>query len=279
MPTPSPQPEATNRLKQLGRQWSLFLLIALGPWTILSFFSVLLFFLLSTFTLDAAEPTTAERASTALVNIMLALSSAVFGTALIKTWTDTHQTGVLAVRAKGAVRNLTLLLRNIIALQKTVQSFLSQHPCESDEAQREVVKRDYEELDRFSNIICENTVAAIEHWTDILPEADIRTQIGEFSQLSDKLRVKEQELKAAQVEVATAKDQSHEDKQEKAKLERNLRQLTAEVRTLQNAASEKQATLPTSPIHFPASQSQDFVELLRRYQKQREARSSEQTDD
>ncbi len=75
-------------------------------------------------------------------------------------------------------------------------------------------------------LLQEETVSSIENWTDIVPEADIKTQVGVISELGQNLSQREAELAALKEELGEAKDNSE-----------------AERRALRNQVLEKEAQI------------------------------------
>jgi outer membrane murein-binding lipoprotein Lpp len=96
-------------------------------------------------------------------------------------WTEIAETKLVKARGKLAVRNLKVLLSNIEAIEKRVKCYLA--GVDSNAAENKLFVTYLEEIVEKCNALEEQTVNSIENWTDIIPEADITTQIGLISQL------------------------------------------------------------------------------------------------
>lgn len=103
-----------------------------------------------------------------------------------------------------------LLLRGIGALDARLQKFRASF----DEIQKhpEVTKRNYEEGIALCGLLQEQAVSSIENWTDIVPEADIKTLIGTITTLKGSLESKETELEDLKSRLTAATGKSEEDR-------------------------------------------------------------------
>ncbi len=187
-------------MKNLKSKWISFIGIALDPWTLVLSIGVLLLFL---FSIDQTD-----KKITSLLFVLITAASAILGGRITKHWVDISDGGVVVARGKSAVRSLKLLLRNISALEKRVSLFIGSdgdikiHP--------EVTKRNYEEIIAICNVLEEETVNSVENWTDIVPEADIKTQIGLISDLKQQLDGRGEELQSLKNELVEKKGTSED---------------------------------------------------------------------
>ena len=160
----------------LKKRWKMFLNIIFDPFTLLLTISVSI---LLYFSNEQASP---------LIMVLITIASAILGGRLNKLWSDIIEGKVITARGKAAVRNLKLLLVHISVLKQKVIKF-------QDSVEQDLfITRTYEEIESFCSVLEEEAVNSIENWTDILPEADIKTQIGIISDLNQSLKDKEDEL-------------------------------------------------------------------------------------
>lgn len=138
------------------------------------------------------------------------MASAILGGRITKHWVDITEGGVVIARGKSAVRSLKLLLRNTAALEARIREFRLND--EAIEKYPEVTRRNFEEIIGTCNLLQEETVNSIENWTDIIPEADITTQIGVISDLKITLNDKEEDLLQLNTNLEQAKGESEQER-------------------------------------------------------------------
>lgn len=207
----------------LKTRWKIFAGIMLDPWNLLLTVGLVVLFSISSPELSAL--------TSGLIFTLITIASAILGGRVTKRWVDITEGGVVIARGKSAVRSLKLLLRNIAALEARVASFLNN----KDEIEKhpEVTKRNYEEIVEICNLLEEETVSSIENWTDIVPEAGIKTQIGIISELKNTLNDKENDLRRLNQQLQDAKGQSEQErirlKEEIKRKERQISDLTREI--------------------------------------------------
>ena len=154
---------------------------------------------------------------------MISIFSGLAGAILASRWSEANETSVLTTRGKSAIRGLNLLLVNLANSEARTCKYLAEIKPDADPA---LIKRSYEELiDRFK-FLHEATTNAIEEWQDIIPEANITTQIGMISQLKADLVEKCSDVQRAKNALADAQQASTEEKQE---LENRLRKSQQEL--------------------------------------------------
>ena len=170
--------------KTLSDKWSDFIDIIFDPWVLVLIFSISIFFNL---TIGETNNTVSS-----LLFVLITLCSAVLGGRITKYWSEINDSSVLVARGKAAVRSLKLLLGDISRLEKRVSNFT--HNDDEIENHPKVTKRNYEEIRGLCILMEEQAVNSIENWTDIVPEADIKTQIGDITNLAQALQEKEKDL-------------------------------------------------------------------------------------
>ncbi len=217
-------------MNNLGDRWKLFLSIILDPCTLVLSVSIGGLFSLSIGPKNATI--------TSLLFVLITIASAILGGRITKHWLDITEGGVVKARGSSAVRSLKLLLRNISALEQRVSKFslhkedIKQHP--------EVTIRNYEEIREICNLLEEETVNSIENWTDIVPEADIKTQIGVISELKQSVQEKEDELNGLNAELKDTKGKSDEDRK---RLEGEVKRKEKQIATLEREIMDKRIGL------------------------------------
>jgi hypothetical protein len=92
---------------------------------------------------------------------------------------------------------LKLLLGNVSTLERRVGGYIERYTTNNPNP--DVVKLCFEEVVTKCIVIQEEALNSIENWTDIIPEADVKTQIGIISDL----RLKEEKLTRELSELRT----------------------------------------------------------------------------
>ena len=210
-------------METLKTRWTTFAGIMLDPWNLLVTIGLIVLF-------SVSSPELSNLTS-ALISALITIASAVLGGRVTKQWVDITEGGVVIARGKSAVRSLKLLLRNIAALEARVTTFMNKR--DEIEKHPEVTTRNYEEIVETCNLLEEETVNSIENWTDIVPEADIKSQIGIISELKTTLSGKEDDLRRLNKLLSDAKGQSEDDRnkleEEIKKKESQIGHLTREI--------------------------------------------------
>ncbi len=231
-------------MKSFRENWQLFFKLLFDPWSLMLLVSTGILFALG----QSASPP--NPTATTLVNILMTLSSAVLGSRVTKLWMDKSEGNIVVARGEIAIRNLKLLLRNVLALDSRVKNFMSRP--EPDDTFKAITMRNYEEILSKCEILMEEVVNSIENWTDIIPEADVRTQIGQLSDLKFQLANKEEEVSKIKTELQETKDQSQN---EKDKLEQRVTAKEVEISQLKREIREKESKVVSA---IPVAISSNF---------------------
>lgn len=213
------------------KRWQNFLSLIFDPWT--------LCFLIATTVLIILGHGQQNVTVSTMFTVLITLSSAVLGGRAAKHWVDITEGGVVKARGKSAVRGLKLLFGNVTSLDQRLERFLGH--CEKDQP-LEIIKTWIEEVSERTRLIAEEVVSSIENWTDIIPEADIKTHIGELSALTAKLDRKEAELKEIQEELNQTKDTA---KEEREKLRKGIHDKEKEMADLQEQVRKSRISFGT----------------------------------
>lgn len=171
-------------MKTLGEKWGEFRTSAFEPVNLILFVALVALFFLS--------PPTQNGALASIIFVLITIGAAVLGARVTKQVTETDDEGAMKARGRLSVRSLSLLLRNVASLERRIHVF---HDAEDHiEKHPEVTKRNYEEALGICVQLEEQVVSSIENWTDIVPEADIKTQIGVITDLRTNLEATKNDL-------------------------------------------------------------------------------------
>jgi len=103
------------------------------------------------------------------------------------------------------------------------------------ESADQITIRNYKEISRFCVLLAEEAGNSIENWTDIIPEADLKTEIGVITGLADELIDKENEFEVLQEELRLSRTDSSDSKIKSSKkmdeLSKEIRQLKSKIKT------------------------------------------------
>lgn len=217
-------------MDKLKGRWKLFLEVVLDPWNLLLMVAVGAFFYISV-------GQTSSLAST-LLFVLITITSAILGGRITKQWVDVTEGGIVIARGRSAVRSLKLLLRNVASLEGRIRTFrmredeIKKHPV--------ITKRNYEEAIEICNLLQEQTVNSIENWTDIVPEADIKTEIGVISNLKGSLNEKENDLNILKKQLDEAKGKSD---QERNQLKEQIKEKEKQIKGLEREILDRKVRL------------------------------------
>jgi hypothetical protein len=214
-------------MESFKQRWQVFLSIVFDPWTLCFLISTALLLYKS---LTQNNPSVS---TTTLFTILITLSSAVLGGRVSKQWIDATEGGILIARGKSAVRSLKLLLSTIISMDKRIDRYLSH----DDIKRSDVAKLSLEEVKERCNLLAEESVSSIENWTDIIPEADVKTHIGIISDLKFEFESTAKDLQALKTELSQTKNKS---KEEQKKLEEAVQDKDKELLKLQREMRKKE---------------------------------------
>jgi hypothetical protein len=207
-------------------EWLDFLRLILGPWSIV--------LLVLTILLIGAQLAQTDQSAAATLATMVAVVAGVLGGVVGKKWDERSETGIAVARGKGAIRSLKLLLGAVASLEDRVGSCLQ--ACFQSQAKHPAVLDTtivyLEETIGRCRLLEEGILASIESWTDIIPEANVNTQIGRITELGtrvqnltqerDSLTSQIQEAQASQEETANLKQERDRKNQELMGLNQQL---------------------------------------------------------
>ncbi len=217
-------------LQNLSSEWSVFIGVICNSWLLIL---IVLTIILIVCSIGLKIPATGQGpantgALQAFLAVMISIFSGLVGAMIASRWAAAGETSVLITRGKSAIRGLKLLLLNLSSAEKRAAKYLESL---GDPPEIELVKLSYEEtIERFRSLQ-EETTNAIEEWQDIIPEANITTQIGVISQLQADLVEKSATVEELKEALAEAKASAEEKKEEALQeLLQKTKQELAEIR-------------------------------------------------
>lgn len=214
----------------LPDRWKAFLTTVLDP------LSVAL--MISTIFLSIVLLGQTDRILIATLTFLVSVFSGVLGGVLGKKWDDLTGERIIVARGKSAIRNLKLLLGAAVALERRVRRYLAQcaEDHQGEDRAPQAITIYLEEAVARCILLEEGILSSIESWTDIIPEADVKTQIGLISELTLSVDKLQQELSALSAELQETKGKSED---EIARLESGRRQKEKELSELRRELSER----------------------------------------
>ncbi|MHA1747723.1 MAG: hypothetical protein ACTSYF_03670 [Promethearchaeota archaeon] len=219
----------------LKKRWSVFLSTVLDP-----FLLILLFVSIG---LVCYTSTQQESNIVGLLTVLLSISSAILGTRLMNLWHDYTEGKIIVKRGIMAIRNLILLLKNINLLEKRVDIYIQRIPTHKNIKDFSITY--FEEIVEKFHIIEEETVNSIEDWKDIIPEADVKTQIGIITDLKKELSIKHKEKEVLTNQLEHIKNQTNTEKED---LKKEIKIKEQQISKLKDELLEKTHKISSSPI-------------------------------
>lgn len=211
-------------MKNLKDRWKIFISLLFDPFTIILLISsiILVYF--------ASVQTNNELK--AILTILTSISSAILGSRIMTIWSNETEGRVIIARGGTAIRNLSLLLKIVSLLEQRVLKYLA------NITSSKTIKIYFEEIIEKFHIIEEEIINSIEDWKDIIPEANIKHQIGLFSDLKSEINEKTLQLK----KLEEIKNRSESDKKE---LQEKIDKKQQEIFDLKQRLREKTIIDPT----------------------------------
>ncbi len=227
----------------LRAQWRAFLKVLLDPWVLLL---AVIAVLTARASLSASPPSAA-----AALTLVASVASGLLGGRAAQRWGSLTEEHVIFARGKGAVRSLKLHLGSVADLERRTRMFLAH--CSGEDTGRQTFSPEmaFEEVVGRCGILQEQVLSSIENWTDIVPEADIKTQIGELSRLAREKEEQVSEVRRLQAELADSKNQSASTQE---RLQHELDRKETLLRETQRKLAESASSFGTFTGHTSASE-------------------------
>jgi len=230
-------------MTSLQNKWSAFFSAIFEPWTLAcTFFTIALIGA----TLFVSDPKIAS-----LLSVFASLFASVVGGLLTKHYHERTEGRILKAKGESSIRGLKLLLSNVCALDQRVQVMKARI---SETNQGDLPLTYLEEVVERCKTLEEESLSAIENWTDIIPEADAQTQIGvitslrnqieqsiiERTQLEEKLKSFDGKVAGEQKQIQELRDGISQQASQIAELNAQLRkkEITLALRGLPNPKSD-----------------------------------------
>lgn len=192
-------------MEKLKEEWKFLFGIIFEPWSLLLLTITISMLVLSYTQLGAGL----SNSNNVLFAVLLALSSGLLGGRFIQQWNDLVRDKTLAKRGHLAIRNLKLLFTNLTNLENKFKSHL--HHQNGQKRSQEVVN---ETLELSMMMLKEEIINSIEDWTDIIPNANIKSHIEFIHDLRSALLISEKELEDLKSELIKTKGKSKKQAQD-----------------------------------------------------------------
>jgi len=222
-------------LTDLSSNWSTFAKIIFNPFIFISLAILIILVIFSNNVSDSLDT---------FFSVIISIVSGIVGAIMAKKWSELREEGILVTRGKSAIRGLKLLLLSIHNVENRIKEYISDIKKDEDKVNKTVMLFTYQELVERCNLLEEEALNAIEEWEDIIPEADITTQIGLISKLKNKKQNLEKQIEDTNKQLKKAEKES----EDSAKLENKLKEKENELAKVRNRLKEKENDLNSSVI-------------------------------
>lgn len=232
------------------RRWQIFCQLIVDPLTIILLILLVVFAKVLTVQVDIGVK--------AILTLVISIVSAVLGSIIYNRWSSLNEEKIIIARGKVAVRSLKLLLGNIIAIDSRVREYLSRFCSDLNKTKNgkiifnEIVKTYLEEIIKRCVLLEEETLSSIENWTDIIPEADVKTQIGIITRLREEVQNGERDLQRSKAELDKISGKS---KEKEKQLRNEIKEKGNELAKLKTELYEKKSIIDADMYNF------DFLSL------------------
>ncbi len=210
-------------MKAFFKTWCDFLKAIVDPWI----FTIIALYVYLTIQINNTE----NQNIITLLTILISISSAVIGSILAKNLLIINGEDSLRARGKVSIRSLKLILGNLYSFSKSLETKGSNKDI------KEIYLSDI--IERIT-ILQEEVLSSIENWTDIIPEADVKTQIGIITSLKEDFTKNKNELELVISELNSRVKKTSEEKQELKDKVENIKSILDET---QKSIYEKSSLL------------------------------------
>lgn len=163
----------------LKAEWTRFASVMLSPVVLILVVTTVL---LVTLSLNPSEETRSNPLLLGFITLVISVLSGTLGALIEKRWSRLNETGILVTRGKSAIRGLKLLLLNIASIERRVSHHLAVINTTTG-ADGKLACSALEEIVERCSTLEEEAMNAIEEWQDIIPEANLKTEIGFITDL------------------------------------------------------------------------------------------------
>ncbi|MDA8405239.1 MAG: hypothetical protein M0T73_00015 [Deltaproteobacteria bacterium] len=174
-------PTQWNNWEKFWQEWRIFVQTLFSPKILFFIVATVALFCLS---LTVREDPKAPPYLTAIITVLLTISSVLLGRFISDRWSKLSDRGIMVTRGKSAIRGLNLLLQNLYTTEKRVKAHRGY--LDQGNSDYKLIVMSYEEIVERCILLQEEAINAIEEWQDIIPEVEgLKTQIGVIRQLKD----------------------------------------------------------------------------------------------
>ena len=226
-------------LKRLGASWLSFLEVVFNPLSVILVGCTLGLIYFDTIARSTLE---ASPAMAVIITAAMSLCAGLAGAFLEKRWNRISESGVLITRGKSAIRGLTLLLQNLNGLERRAVIYLGRAREGGADAS---VTSSYEEIIDRCNALEEEAANSIEEWQDIIPEANLKTQIGLITTL--KTDTVQYSTRVQELEKQLSESQSRS-QGERETLEKQLQEVRGKLNATSERLRQAESRLASSPL-------------------------------
>ena len=220
----------------LATEWKRAADLMLSPWVL----SPIVLTALFTYMAVRSESRSVITAFSVVANV----SAGIVGAIIWDKWLKSAGRSILAVRGESTIRSLKLLLNTLSAVDARIRCYaaaIRRGPIAA-EVQEVWLDETVEKL----NMVSEQTINAMESWTDILGnDASVHLTVGRATELHQTLQDLQHTQAAAERVLAVSKEASAE---ERARLTEALAATRAEMAKVQAAAHEERLRVAGGPL-------------------------------
>jgi hypothetical protein len=217
--------------------WKKFAEIVLEPWTLV--------FLLATLGLLIGTFFTNDPKTLGFLTVVITITSTVVGGLISKHHHEKTEGRVLKAKGESSIRGLKLLLSNVASLDSRIEQIRERILAKPE---KELMITTLEEISGRCNVIEEEALSSIENWTDIIPEANVKTQIGVISDLTRQINDLGQNRTALQEQLDKVTGASSADRDKIKLLEQDIAGQAAKVEKLTAELRQKEIKLNQSVL-------------------------------
>jgi hypothetical protein len=188
----------------LCESWKNFSIVIVNPLTVILLLAIFFLIYLS-------QEQEKNKLLMNIIIIIISIMSGVVGGLITNKWSEITETKIITTRGKLAIRNLGLLLLNMRSLEKRIALYLERL---DKKGENNLINTYLEETIEKLNILEEEVINSVENWKDLIPEADLTTQIGVISDLKEKVSTLDGEIQQSKEKVDKIEEESSKEKDE-----------------------------------------------------------------
>ncbi len=178
----------------------------------------------------------------AILAIFISITSGWVGSSISKRWDELTEGKILIIRGKSAIRSLNLLLRNIAAIENRITHYIKR--LDKSHREDEFIRNSYEEIAERCITLRDVALNSIQHWADIVPEAEAASEVLLISKLKTKAKNTERE----KIELVAKLSKAKEESKEKKVLEKRLEVIENQLYEIRMDLEKKHRQINASPI-------------------------------